>query len=138
VVKVRGLIAGLLVSVSCVSCGHAHDTNPQDASTSSHATVVAYHQESAKAALAILEAGGNAFDAFVAATLVDDVVGYGVSTPAGQLGAMLYVAGSGTKTYLDAGYNDLAAGTSWTMGDPAGQAFVVPGEIAGLEAISRT
>jgi gamma-glutamyltranspeptidase/glutathione hydrolase len=111
-------------------CGHQHGAAP-------HATVVAYHQESANAALQILESGGNAFDAFVAATFVDWVVGYGVSTPAGQLGAMLYVAGSDTKIYLDAGYDDLAAGTSWQSGDPAGRAFVVPGAVAGLEALSK-
>jgi gamma-glutamyltranspeptidase / glutathione hydrolase len=102
----------------------------------SHRTVVAYHVESANAARGVLDAGGNAFDAFIAATLVDDVVGYGVSTPAGQLGAMLYVAGDGTKIYLDAGYNDVAAGTSWMSGDPAGTTFVVPGEIAGLAQLS--
>jgi gamma-glutamyltranspeptidase/glutathione hydrolase len=120
------LALGLLAAAGC-----HHSEAP-------HATIVAYHRESADAASRILAAGGNAFDAFVAATLVDDVVGYGVSTPAGQLGAMIYVAGSGAKTYLDAGYNDLAAGTSWSAGDPAGRAFVVPGEIAGLEAISTT
>lgn len=59
------------------------------------AVVASYHSHSTKAAIAILKSGGNAFDAFVAAAVVDMVVGPGGSSLAGHLGAMVYHAASG-------------------------------------------
>jgi len=56
------------------------------------AMVVSEHYLSAEAALRILHAGGNAFDAAVAATLVEGVVNPHMHTFGGELSALCYAA----------------------------------------------
>src|SRR5262245_1307329 len=54
--------------------------------------VVAEHYLAAEAGLRILHAGGNAFDAAVAATLVEGLVNPHMHTFGGELSALLYTA----------------------------------------------
>lgn len=101
-------------------------------------TVIAsYNPEARQAAKTILEAGGNAFDAFVAATLAEYVVGPGVTSMAGPLGAMVYDAKTKSTLFLDATYNVPAAlNAPWHAGDADGKAVLIPGALKGLEALS--
>src|SRR5262245_20368300 len=62
--------------------------------------VASYHAESTQAGIEMLAAGGNAFDAFVAATFVDYVVSPGVTSPSGPLAALIYVAADGRVRHL--------------------------------------
>ncbi len=103
-----------------------------------HAVVCSYNPEARAAALEMLAVGGNAFDAFVAATFVEFVVGPGVTSIAGMLGAMLYDASTGQTHHLDSEFNVvLDPEGRWTEGSQPGKAAVVPGAVAGLEAISE-
>lgn len=93
----------------------------------------------------MLNQNGNAFDAFVAATLAEYVVHEGGTSPAGSLGALIYDAKTGTSQYLDAEFNSVRDPNggwdprkAWNTADPeAGKAMLVPGAIAGLEALSK-
>jgi gamma-glutamyltranspeptidase/glutathione hydrolase len=60
---------------------------------STRAMVVSEHYLSAEAGMRLLQAGGNAFDAAVAATLVEGVVNPHMHTFGGELAALCYVAG---------------------------------------------
>jgi gamma-glutamyltranspeptidase / glutathione hydrolase len=57
--------------------------------------VVSEHYLSAEAGLRVLHAGGNAFDAAVAATLVEGVVNPHMHTFGGEIAALVYVASEG-------------------------------------------
>jgi gamma-glutamyltranspeptidase/glutathione hydrolase len=100
--------------------------------------VVCYHPQARAIGEAILDAGGNAFDAFVAATAAENVLSEGASSLAGALGVLVYRADSGLVTYLDANHNDpLLPAAWWTEEDPAeGKAALVPGAPAALEALA--
>ena len=81
----------------------------------------------------ILNSGGNAFDAFVATTFAEFVLGEGVTSLAGPLGALLYDSKSKKCFYLDAGFN-----TPLNLKNKKDVIGVrVPGAPAGLEAISK-
>jgi gamma-glutamyltranspeptidase/glutathione hydrolase len=109
--------------------------------------VVSYHPEATRAGERILGSGGNAFDAFVAATMAEYVVAEGGTSIAGPLGALVYESRTRKLAYLDADMNDVRARNGkWTrwdaimsrMGfDRSGKAVVVPGAVAGLEALSN-
>ena len=109
------------------------------------AIVATFHPLATQAGVQMLERGGNAFDAFVAATFAEYVVNEGGTSPAGSLGALVYEARTGETKYLDAEFNGILArdGTwdsrkAWAAGDPeAGKAVLVPGAVAGLEALSK-
>src|SRR5438876_9582770 len=77
------------------------------------AIVVSFHPAATGAAVQMLNENGNAFDAFVAATLAEYVVNEGGTSPAGSLGALTYDAKTGKTEYLDAEFNGLL--------DPRGQ-----------------
>lgn len=99
--------------------------------------VLTYHPQATQAGLQILRSGGNAFDAFVAATMAEYVVAEGGTSMAGLVGALVYDAEKKLLQYLDADFNNVRhpRGT-WTMDDPdAGKAVPVPGAVAGLEAL---
>ena len=94
-------------------------------------SVIAYHPEVREIGEAILRAGGNAFDAFVAAAVAENVMAEGVSSLAGPLGVLVYRARDGRIAYLDADFNDPF--------DPAGRgsySIFVPGAPAGLEELA--
>jgi len=104
----------------------------------SNAAVVTFHPQSRDAGLAILAEGGNAFDAFIAATMADYVVAPGGTSLAGPLGVLVFVANGRKVEYLDAEFNESKRkGGRWKPGDPVGKAMLVPGAPAGLEALSR-
>ena len=101
--------------------------------------VVAYHPQLRELGHAILDADGNAFDAFVAVTAAQNVIAEGASSLAGPLGVLTYRAQDGKISYLDADFNDpLAPEGRWTADDPQpGKAALVPGAPAGLEALAK-
>jgi gamma-glutamyltranspeptidase / glutathione hydrolase len=102
-------------------------------------TVIAYHPEAREIGEAILRAGGNAFDAFVATTAAENVLAEGASSLAGPLAVLVYRAQDGLVEYLDADFNDpLDPAARVTLSDPKpGRAVLVPGAPAGLEALAR-
>lgn len=107
--------------------------------TGKHRTVIAsYNQHARQAGKKIMEAGGNAFDAFVAATLVEYVVAPGVTSLAGPLSAMVYHHQRDETLYLDAELNHVADPEGmWSEGEPSGKGVMVPGALHGLEAIHQ-
>ena len=100
--------------------------------------VVAYHPEVRRVGETVLAAGGNAFDAFVAAVAAENVVAEGASSLAGPLAALLYIAAEDRVTYLDATFNDpLDPEEAWSLKQPAaGRAILVPGAPAGLAELA--
>ncbi len=102
--------------------------------------VVAYHPQLRKIGHAILDSGGNAFDAFVAVTVAQNVLAEGGSTLAGPLGVLVRTAADGRVRYLDADFND-PLDPDWrcpTEPPLDGRAVLVPGALAGLDALART
>lgn len=95
--------------------------------------VVGYHPLANRIGEKILNSGGNAFDAFIATTAAEFVLGEGVTSLAGPLGALLYDSKSKKCYYLDAGFN--TPFNSKDKKDIIGAR--VPGAPAGLEAISK-
>jgi gamma-glutamyltranspeptidase / glutathione hydrolase len=100
--------------------------------------VVTHHVEATQAGLAVLRAGGNAFDAFIAATMAEYVVAEGATSLAGPLGVLVYDAKQRNVQYLDAEFNEVRQRRGrWKPGDEIGKAILVPGAPAGLDALSR-
>jgi gamma-glutamyltranspeptidase/glutathione hydrolase len=99
--------------------------------------VVSYDEAAIEAGYRILNSGGNAFDAYVAVTVVENVVSYGYVTLAGLLSALIYQAGTNTIMSLDSGYNSvLDPDGEYDPSNPVlGKQVVVPGIIAGLESM---
>jgi gamma-glutamyltranspeptidase/glutathione hydrolase len=143
--------AGLLCLFAW-ACSSDDPTTPADAALSdgaaadqrtdgggyTMAVVASYHAEATRAGIAMLKKGGNAFDAFVAATAVEYVVHPGYTSLGGPMAAMVYRADTGKIESLDAGFNTIiAADGVWQPGAPDGKGVLVPGAAAGLEAISR-
>lgn len=58
-----------------------------------------------KAGLDVLENGGNAMDAFIAAVAMEQVAGPGITSLAGTMGLLYYEARTGRTYYLDAGFD---------------------------------
>jgi gamma-glutamyltranspeptidase len=100
--------------------------------------VVAYHPLLRELGHAILDSGGNAFDAFVAVTAAQNVIAEGASSLAGPLGVLIYRVCDGKISYLDADFNTpLHPGQYWTADNAQpGKAILVPGAPAGLEALA--
>jgi gamma-glutamyltranspeptidase / glutathione hydrolase len=109
--------------------------------------VVTYHPQATQAGEDILAAGGNAFDAFVAATLAEYVVAEGGTSIAGPLGALIFDAKGQEVAYLEADFNEVKDPKgqwstwdgllTWLGFDRTGKAVLVPGALAGLEEMSR-
>jgi len=127
-----------LVNAGC-STGLIKNYKPADVSSRVRSPlVVSYHEAAKKAGYIILNSGGNAFDAFVAVTMVENVVSSGYVTLAGLLSTLIYRAGTDEILYLDGGYNSVLdpEGAYDPKNPVIGKAIVVPGIVAGLEAIS--
>jgi gamma-glutamyltranspeptidase/glutathione hydrolase len=116
---------------------YARQPEQRPADRSREAVVCSYNPEARTAALEILAAGGNAFDAFVAATFVEFVVAPGVTSVAGMLGALLYDAETGSSHHLDSEFDFVRDERGrWTGPESEpGKSAVVPGAVAGLAAI---
>lgn len=100
--------------------------------------IASYNREARHAGKRILEEGGNAFDAFVAATLVEYVVAPGVTSLAGPLNALVYHQETDEKLYLDAELNHVADPEGmWSEGEVGGKGVMVPGALHGLESIHQ-
>lgn len=101
--------------------------------------VVSYYQQAQDAGYRILKAGGNAFDAFVTVTAVENVLSSGEVTLAGLLSTLIYHAKFDRVIYLDGGFNSVSdrEGTPDPEKPEPGKWIMVPGVIAGLEAISK-
>lgn len=101
--------------------------------------VVTYQERATDVGYQILQQGGNAFDAFVASTAAQYVLAAGVTSFSGPLGALIYDAKSKKVIFLDATFNDpLDPRHKWDAANPQfGAAVLVPGAVAGLEAISK-
>jgi gamma-glutamyltranspeptidase/glutathione hydrolase len=102
----------------------------------SRSVIASYNREARDAGVKILEEGGNAFDAYVAATLVEYVVAPGVTSLAGPMNALVYHKQNDEKLYLDAELNHVVAPDGmWSEGEPDGKGVMVPGALHGLESI---
>jgi gamma-glutamyltranspeptidase / glutathione hydrolase len=109
--------------------------------------VVTYHPHATQAGEEVLAAGGNAFDAFVAATLAEYVVAEGGTSIAGPLGALIFDTKTKEVAYLDADFNEVKdpkgkwstwdGMVTWLGFNRTGKAVLVPGALAGLEEMSR-
>jgi gamma-glutamyltranspeptidase / glutathione hydrolase len=136
------VFAGMVALVACCGVWIAGRAAPPPRP---RAIVATFHPLATDAGVEMLNRGGNAFDAFVAATLAEYVVNEGGTSPAGSLGALVYEAKTGKTEYLDAEFNGVLdpagrwdARKAWTASDrEAGKAVLVPGAIAGLEALSK-
>jgi gamma-glutamyltranspeptidase/glutathione hydrolase len=101
--------------------------------------VVTHHPRLREIGHAVLDAGGNAFDAFVATIAAQNVMAEGASTLAGPLSVLLYTASNGRVSYLDADFNDpISPDWRWRSRMPRdGRTVLVPGAPAGLEALAQ-
>ena len=101
--------------------------------------VASSHRRATDAGLAMLRAGGNAADAFVAAMLVEDVVLPGVTSTAGLAGILVYSAKTKQISYLHGGLADpVAADRRWKPTDAAtGKLVLVPGAPAAYAELAR-
>jgi gamma-glutamyltranspeptidase/glutathione hydrolase len=128
------IVAGLLAAAVNV-LSTAQTAPPQQE------VVVSYHPRATEIGLAILRSGGNAVDAFVAATMAEYVLAEGGTSMAGQVGALVYDAKKRAVEYLDAGFNNVGRPDgiwkSEKKNDPIGKKVPVPGAIAGLEALAN-
>lgn len=111
--------------------------DPRTPTVRRESIVVAFHPEVIDIGHSILDSGGNAFDAFVAATAAQNVIGEGASSLAGPLNALLYDREQRRVTYLDADYNDpLDPEWHWEPDMPKdGRSALAPGAPAGLAAL---
>lgn len=118
----------------------ASATEPMTAQTPGKTTAViaSYNREARDAGKQIFKEGGNAFDAFVAATLVEYVVAPGVTSLAGPLNALVYHQETDEKLYLDSELNHVADPEGmWSEGEVGGKGVMVPGALHGLESIHQ-
>ncbi|MFO0734841.1 MAG: gamma-glutamyltransferase [Labilithrix sp.] len=101
--------------------------------------VATSHALATEAGLAILRSGGTAADAFVAATLVQDVVLPGVTSTAGLTGVLVYEAKTKKLTYVHGGVADpIDPARRWQETDTAvGKMVLVPGAPAAYAEIAR-
>lgn len=135
------LLKGILLLVTgTLACSSATNRTDQEMVKKNRDEVVVTYQEPAtQVGQQVLKNGGNAFDAFIASTLVQYVIGEGVTSAAGPLQAVLYDTKSEEIVFLDGGFNNVKNPEGrWSAADPKpGKAIVVPGAIRALEALSK-
>lgn len=121
-----------------ISFASANDLLPKQTPRKTTAIIASYNREARDAGKQLLEEGGNAFDAFVAATLVEYVVAPGVTSLAGPLNALVYHQKINEKLYLDAELNHVADPEGmWSEGEVGGKGVMVPGALHGLESMHQ-
>ena len=99
--------------------------------------VVAYHPDVRQIGMNVLESGGNAIDAFVAAVTAENVMAEGASTLTGPLGVLVYTTADNRLRYLDADLNDLMDPSGeWEPKTGPGRSALAPGAPAALEALA--
>lgn len=101
--------------------------------------VAACHDRSVEIGLEILRRGGSAADAFIAVTFADYVLTPGASSLGGPMGALVYDVRADRVESLGAPLRTVASPEGqWTAGETAiGKQVLVPGAVAGLEALHR-
>jgi len=101
--------------------------------------VVSSHRFATEAGRSILRAGGSAADAFIAATLVEDVVFPGVTSTAGLAGIAVFDAKTKKVTILHGGLGDpIDPAKRWKRGDTAkGKEVLIPGAPAAYVELSK-
>ena len=99
--------------------------------------VVTCQSIAAQVGLDILKTGGNAADAFVAATVAEYVTAPGYTSLSGPLYVLYYDKKSGKTTYLNAGLNTVAdkSGQWNDQKQIPGTAYVIGGAGRGIEAL---
>ena len=103
-----------------------------------HAVVASYYPIAAKIGIEVLRDGGNATDAFIATVLAEYVLAPGVTTLAGNFGALVYDASNGKVSHLDGEYNNVSAVDGrFHAGDPSGKTVVVFGSVAALFELAK-
>jgi gamma-glutamyltranspeptidase / glutathione hydrolase len=111
---------------------------PRRAAHGEHRVVVTGHPLSTVAALMTLRRGGSAADAFVTATALDCVLVPGTSSLAGTLRLLAHSGATEETWALNAGLNAPLAETGdydQAQHSKTGRAVLVPGLVAGLEAL---
>lgn len=99
--------------------------------------VVSYYEQAEDTGYQIMSAGGNAFDAFVAVTAVENVLAPGTVTFSGLLSALVFDSTSGAVLSLDAGNNTVLdpQGVYSEESPVLGKLVAVPGVVGGLDAL---
>ena len=139
------ILFALLIFTSCISAKPSRSESVEPAALSRQSAsvineaVVTYHPIATEVGYEVLKKGGNAFDAFVAATAAEYVLSDGPTSIGGPLGVLVYSAQTKSASYLDAGFNDpIDPKQSWdSKNEQPGTSALVPGAVAGLEAISK-
>ena len=137
IISCGSITAALLLASAFTGCSTGYEP-AYDAPRVNAPLVVSYHEQATDAGITVFNAGGNAFDAFVATVVAENVVSPGYVTLAGLLGTLIYQAETHEITFVDGGFNSVLDPEGEY--DPAapilGKMVVVPGLIRGLEAIS--
>jgi gamma-glutamyltranspeptidase/glutathione hydrolase len=104
-----------------------------------HAMIAACHKRSVEIGLGVLKDGGNAVDAFIATTFADYVQTPGASSIGGPLGVLVYLASDQKVESLVAPLKTVQNPTGqWRTDETAlGKQVLVPGAVAGLEALHK-
>ena len=129
--------ATIAFGTGCARRGMTSD--PMQISEQGDSIVLSYNSPARAAAKQILERGGNAFDAYVAATFVEYVIAPGVTSMAGPLSTLIYEQSSGRVRYLDGDFNAVRDPQgAWSPDDSsAGKAVLIPGAVKALEMIAN-
>lgn len=117
---------------------HTTTSSPQITTHSTQEAISTQHPLTAYAGLQVLQLGGSAADALVTMLAVDTVIQPGSSTLAGSLGLILHESISGETYTLNAGFNRVLNDTNdydHATHHDTGRAVLVPGTVAGLEAL---
>ncbi len=142
-VRVRAAAAAF-IALSLLFVVHAQQPNqgPKPIATAPRAMVSSAHPLVNQTVLDVLENGGNAVDAMIAAIPLQHILEPQMSTLAGGMGALIYDAKSNKLYYLDAELdhtskgapigNILGAGSD--VSETSGRRIGVPGTVAGLKA----
>ena len=112
----------------------------QDATVSDwlpeRAAVASYYPIAARVGIQTIAAGGTAADAFIATSMAEWVLAPGITTVAGNLGALVYDTRTGEVWHLDGEYNNVSDPDGlYTRGDPTGKTVAVFGSVAALGAL---
>jgi gamma-glutamyltranspeptidase / glutathione hydrolase len=134
----KGLLPVNLAYAKGVFEQRATDTKARSAQ-SAHAIVVANDTRATEIGLATLRAGGNAADAFVAASLAETVLFAGVSSIAGFMHVLFYDAKTKQTTYVTGAHRAPLDKAVLHPGraDPDGRAVAIPGAVFGFAEMVR-
>ncbi len=100
------------------------------------ALVASYYPKAASIGRGVLESGGSAADAYIATAMAEWVLTPGVTSFAGNFGALTYDPSTGKVAHLDGEYFNVAdPDGGFVEGQPLGKTVVVFGSIAALSTL---